>query len=1020
MKKLLALVLALVMSMSLVTISNAAFKDADKIDYKEAVEVMSALGVINGMPDGSFTPAGNVTRAEMAKMISIIALGNVDAAAFIGTATDLTDINGHWAEGFIKYCYSQGIISGRGNGLFDPNANVTAVEAAKMLLVAIGYNAKVQEYVGNDWQINVIRDAQTSKFFDKLSITSGKVLTRDEAAQMIYNAVQAKTIQKSSSVDRLTGKVTDIYDADGDPLLKKTFNAVIANSYLNDFSYDSTKAQWTYDFVNVACFGAAAPTGDVMSGSLKSKADYTELFGQKVKVIYDQDKSDVIYGVYNSGSKVVASGVTGDAGTVDTTANTAKVNGVAYKFDNVASTALYYTGVSTPQDAAYSMETLKNDHSAYSFKLVDNDDDNKVDAIIVTPMNVAKVTYMNKDIVTVGSPLSTSYNRDDIVLDSSIVKGDYALVTAAAYSKTGDITLTKLELKTGKVDAAKGGTGAATYTDYQIGGNWYVDNGINAEVNDTVEYVSYGNVIYYAKVTDAAATTKNIATVITTRTVGGDNLDAAGVEAKLLFTDGSKKTVKVAKVDGAATTLLNVTALIGDLLTYRINSDGEYELTSVSATNLAGYKTFSNSAAYATATESVAGAVLADDAIVLVVKSGRSVSPEAPTAANSNEGKVYSGKEIKRLGADYGVAGAALTAVVDGFSYGKVAAIQATALPTIAKGGNYGYLTAATYRTSAADKTYLNFTMWTANGEVTAKMESTDSPADYAKGAIVTYDTKADGEIKNVTIVNAITSVVTGWDGKEKIQIAGLGSSKVDATDTTVIYIDSAEKKGVTGGEIAIGEDLIGDDDIADQNNIRYVGNGTLIDLLVVDVNNKMAAAPAMALANSANLTDVNNALTGGDVSIAGTVSLSGNVVANGHKFVGGGTLSVTGTIDETASISTEVNLSNNMTLPAPDIKIGTVSGTIGSGSTLFGAGDLNGQALYQFTVPGFVSGKTTLHKAQRGAASPTTVNSAIATADDLYVRFSSGDTVKLTIDFDGNVSTTEDQKTFTVTAPTF
>ena len=82
MKKLLALVLALVMSMSLVTISNAAFSDADKISHDEAVDVLYTLGVINGMPDGSFAPAGNVTRAEMAKMITIIMLGDIDADAF--------------------------------------------------------------------------------------------------------------------------------------------------------------------------------------------------------------------------------------------------------------------------------------------------------------------------------------------------------------------------------------------------------------------------------------------------------------------------------------------------------------------------------------------------------------------------------------------------------------------------------------------------------------------------------------------------------------------------------------------------------------------------------------------------------------------------------------------------------------------------------------------------------------------------------------------------------------------------
>ena len=210
MKKLLALVLALVMSMSLVTISNAAFSDADKIDHTEAVEVMNALGVINGMPDGSFNPAGNVTRAEMAKMITIIMLGDIDAAAFKGTATDLTDINGHWAEGYIKYCYSQGVIAGRGDGTFAPNANVTAVEAAKMLLVAIGYNSDVQGYVGADWSINVIRDAQLSKFFDKLSVTSTKVLTRDEAAQMAFNTLKADMVEYKGGVNVSTSDGTSV------------------------------------------------------------------------------------------------------------------------------------------------------------------------------------------------------------------------------------------------------------------------------------------------------------------------------------------------------------------------------------------------------------------------------------------------------------------------------------------------------------------------------------------------------------------------------------------------------------------------------------------------------------------------------------------------------------------------------------------------------------------------------------------------------------------------------------------
>ena len=81
MKKLLALVLALVMSMSLVTISNAAFKDADKIDYKEAVDVMNAVGVFIGDEKGNFNAKENLTREQAAKIIAYLELGSKAAAS---------------------------------------------------------------------------------------------------------------------------------------------------------------------------------------------------------------------------------------------------------------------------------------------------------------------------------------------------------------------------------------------------------------------------------------------------------------------------------------------------------------------------------------------------------------------------------------------------------------------------------------------------------------------------------------------------------------------------------------------------------------------------------------------------------------------------------------------------------------------------------------------------------------------------------------------------------------------------
>ena len=97
--------------------------------------------------------------------------------------------------------------------MFDPNANVTAAEASKMLLTAIGYNSDVQGYTGTQWAINVTRDAQTSGFYKDVSVPANQALTRDQAAQMIWNAIQANTITKQSSVDRVDGTITDIYTA---------------------------------------------------------------------------------------------------------------------------------------------------------------------------------------------------------------------------------------------------------------------------------------------------------------------------------------------------------------------------------------------------------------------------------------------------------------------------------------------------------------------------------------------------------------------------------------------------------------------------------------------------------------------------------------------------------------------------------------------------------------------------------------------------------------------------------------
>ena len=154
MKKLLALVLALVMTMSLVTISNAAFKDANSIDYKEAVEVMNKVGVLIGDEKGNFNAKDTLTRGQAAKIVAYLDLGGKTADAIKVSGAVFTDVKAtDWFAGYVEYCAGAGYVAGMGDKTFAPNEKVTGVQFAKMLLCALGYKAEVEGYTGSDYTV---------------------------------------------------------------------------------------------------------------------------------------------------------------------------------------------------------------------------------------------------------------------------------------------------------------------------------------------------------------------------------------------------------------------------------------------------------------------------------------------------------------------------------------------------------------------------------------------------------------------------------------------------------------------------------------------------------------------------------------------------------------------------------------------------------------------------------------------------------------------------------------------------
>ena len=187
MKKLLALVLALVMTLSLAVVgSNAAFKDADKVNetYAEAVDVLAGMKVFQGYTDGSFQPEGSITRAEVAAIVYRLYTGDVadKQASLYASYNKFNDMNGAaWAKGYIGYCANAGLVKGYDAKTFAPQDKVTGYQALAMILRAVGYD-KNGEFVGADWQLHV---AQTAQQLGVLKNVRGEDLNAAASRQLV-------------------------------------------------------------------------------------------------------------------------------------------------------------------------------------------------------------------------------------------------------------------------------------------------------------------------------------------------------------------------------------------------------------------------------------------------------------------------------------------------------------------------------------------------------------------------------------------------------------------------------------------------------------------------------------------------------------------------------------------------------------------------------------------------------------------------------------------------------------------
>ena len=957
-KRTLSLALASVMLVGMMSVGASAvnasdFTDADEIVNKDAVSTMTALGIINGKEDGSyFDPTGTVTRAEMAKMLCVAINGGVDPVLGVKDTPTFTDIKGHWAESYIEYCAANGIIAGRGNNKFDPTGTVSATEAAKMLLGVLGYNAEKSGLVGNDWAINTNVLANQNGLYKNLSnLNANTLLTRDNAAQMIYNALDANMVElnaagnyttsqysytgtesvvtgtervwvvkiKDSSVNdavkALDGSVynsrqdaIDTLDAANGSKLdssKYTLEQKTQNVYGENTVTKYADETMGHKYLSLITDGDAVLT-DVEKDSkgtytlymngittkgqyTKVEGDYSNLIGQKVEVLYKD--SENVYGVYASTDSSLI--VESTAGKVEAVKNgEVKIDGTTYKVDSNVTTTALYTGKL--------IDGLNvGGNKAAAVKAYDNDDNGKIDTVVYVPFTAAKVTYVGEK--SFNTDVNTNVKFEDVNAYDDMAKNDYVIKSDAANTVDDTDTYVLAETVEGKIEATKSDS-------VRIDGTWYnyvtSDPDTDLALDSTVKAAVLNGYIVKSEVITSSHELQDYAVIVNT------DKDINGEQAKLLFADGTTKVVTTdVKYDGTSSR-----ANVGDLVTYEVKK-GEYVLTKAETSDAdkAGFdKIVANTYANTSGKGKIGGESIADDAVIFVKDNAGKFS----TMTGSDFAK-YSSASVASISNAYANKD-------NSTGYNSVVLAYATLNAKVNSiTSNYGYVTSAVSTTKNDDgETVSVFTFW--DGATEHKDIMTDEKVSLSKGDIFTYEENSDGSYTVTEVDNLLRTAIIAYNEKNgdiRFTDASLSDkgSNVNAEitdDTVIIGINSDDKAGVEGvvPTIAIETDKSG----VYQANAYYVmGAGDEVKLLVVDTYGNIPAVDSSSdLSGAVDQTAIQDAL-----NKYTDVTLNANAItgAASVKVPAGATLTVS---DTSASNALTVEIAKGATLKVEDTSI--------------------------------------------------------------------------------------------------
>ncbi len=535
MKKFLSLVLALVMTMSLVTVSAGAkgFTDSSKINYKEAVDVMSAVKVIDGYAEGDFRPSNTLTRGAAAKIICNLILGPTTASALVADAAPYSDVptTNNFA-GYIAYCAKEGIISGYADGTFRPANTLSGYAFMKMLLGALGYDATTEGYTGPNWSINVAKRALHIELDDGLNgeFNGTKAVTREEACLYAFNTLKATMVEYENNnsvtvngitfTNKSTAKEVTTGNKSGLPAsIADTDTLQFAEKYFPDLKGTTESDD----------YGRPATTWKVKSKEVGTYANTPDL------TYTDEVKGKAIYADLGKG-KIAHGDITLYVNGLD------KTDDLDSKFELTKDCSKKVGGKGTLTEVYF--QEAKNA----------NEDDSVIIVEIETYLAQATSDYDKDDeelsieFKASGAPsVDTTLSLDDLSNLADFEDEDYVLVTIAAEDKDKASTqyvesIVKAEKVTATVTSyTVDDSVTAGGTKYSYNATFEPDNKYNIKDEYDLYLDTYGNVIY----TDGVSADDDV--VYVSEAVKDGKLTSSKVIASALFLDGSYKEITLNK-----------------------------------------------------------------------------------------------------------------------------------------------------------------------------------------------------------------------------------------------------------------------------------------------------------------------------------------------------------------------------------------------------------------------------------------------------------------------------------------